>query len=184
MDFLGSLVRRERCAFVSGWWAARCRPCSTAHNKQIKLILKKMLGLKYPNQHTKYVLASKSTFSSSHLTSSVFSSVITSICPVFNVDQVLYARGRGGHVLRKPRGQVKRLPWTSKVWISIQSERLQGNKQTAGKETESSGQVDLFSVSPWSNYFTIPSHSFSHLCYRSGSCSYQLPWGGKELFTK
>ena len=68
-----------------------------------------MLGLKYPTQHTKYVLASKSTFSSSHLTSSVFSSVITSICPVFNVDQVLYARGRGGHVLRKPRGQVKML---------------------------------------------------------------------------
>ena len=137
MDFLGSLVQRERCAFVSGWWAARCRPCSTAHNKQIKLILKKMLGLKYPTQHTKYVLASKSTFSSSHLTSSVFSSVITSICPVFNVDQVLYARGRGGHVLRKPRGQVKRLPWTSKVWSPFkvrdcrETNRLQGKKQRA-----------------------------------------------------
>lgn len=62
-----------------------------------KLILKKMLGFKYPTQHIKYLVASKSTFSSSHLTSSV-SSVITSICPVFNVDQVLYARGRGGHV--------------------------------------------------------------------------------------
>ena len=106
-----------------------------------------MLGLKYPTQHIKYVLASKSTFSSSHLTSSVFSSVITSICPVFNVDHILYARGRGGHVLRKPRGQVKRLPWTSKVWISFQSERLQGKKQTVGKETDSSGQIDLFSVS-------------------------------------
>lgn len=89
-----------------------------------------MLGFKYPTQHIKYLVASKSTFSSSHLTSSV-SSVITSICPVFNVDQVLHARGRGGHVLRKAREQVKRLPWTSKVWISFQSGRLQGKKQRA-----------------------------------------------------
>lgn len=89
-----------------------------------------MLGFKYPTQHIKYLVASKSTFSSSHLTSSV-SSVITSICPVFNVDQVLYARGRGGHVLRKAREQVKTLPWTSKVWISFQSGRLQGKKQRA-----------------------------------------------------
>ena len=88
-----------------------------------------MLGFKYPTQHIKYLLTSKSTFSS-HLTSSV-SSVITSICSVFNVDQVLYVRGRGGHVLRKAREQVKRLPWTSKVWISFQSGRLQGKKQRA-----------------------------------------------------
>ena len=98
-----------------------------------------MLGFKYPTQHIKYLVASKSTFSSSHLAPSV-SSVIISICSVFNVDQVLYVRGRGGHVLRKAREQVKILPWTSKVWISFQSGRLQ--------ETcpDSPGQVDLFSV--------------------------------------
>ena len=39
--------------------------------------------------------------------------------------------GAGEATSRKAKEQVKRLPWTSKVWISFQSVRLQGKKQRA-----------------------------------------------------
>lgn len=130
-----------------------------------------MLGFKYLTQHIKCVLTSKSTFSSSH-PSLLF--VITSTWSEFNVDHVLRARCRGGYVLRKASRQVKRMPWTSQGWTPSQSER---HSRESNRQPWAGWSFLCVSLTQASSH---PESWFSHLCHRSGSCSYQLRWVGKK----